>query len=147
MKTHLAIGVFLLALFLPHVNYEFIFLPVILIASILPDIDSAFSTVGKNRIFRFLQWVTKHRGVIHSFTLCLIISVIFAIIYPPLAFPFFLGYGIHLFVDSFTVDGIRPFWPWGATVNGKVRTGGSIEYLIFVIFCVIDVAMIINWFL
>lgn len=145
-KTHLALGVFLLLMFFPHSQYKLIFLSIILIASILPDVDTAFSTVGKNVIFRVLQWLTKHRGVIHSFTLCITVSFILAFIYPPAAFPFFLGYGIHLLMDSFTVDGIRPFWPLNDSLAGKITTGGRVEYLFFVIFVILDVILFISWF-
>lgn len=147
MKTHLTFGILLVLLFLPHSNYKFLFVPVLLIASIIPDIDTAFSTVGKSRFFRIIQWLTKHRGIIHSFSFCILISVLFSIFYPPLAFPFFLGYGLHLLMDSFTVDGIRPFWPLNKTLNGKIVTGGKIEYLLFVIFVIVDVVMFIGWFI
>lgn len=146
MKTHIALGVFLLLLFFPSSHYKWVFLPVILIASIIPDIDSAFSTVGKRRIFRILQWLTKHRGAIHSLTFCLAVSLILVFIYPPAAFPFFLGYGIHLLADSFTVEGIAPFWPLEKRLNGKITTGGKIEHLLFVIFIIIDVVVFIGWF-
>ena len=146
IKTHLAVGVLLLLVFLPHSMYKLIFIPVILIASILPDIDTGFSTIGKHGVFRILQWFTKHRGIIHSFSLCIAISILFGIFYPPAAFPFFLGYGIHLLMDSFTVEGIRPFWPLNDGLNGKITTGGNMEYLLFVVFVIIDLILFIGWF-
>jgi len=146
-KTHFAIGVFFLLVFLPHVNYTLVFVPVILAASVIPDIDNAFSTVGKTKILRFLQWITKHRGFIHSMTACVILSLILTWIYPPLAFPFFLGYGIHLFADSLTIDGIKPFWPLKGETKWKIRVGGKIEYVIFIVFCVIDAILLIGMFI
>ena len=89
MKTHLVIGAFAVLFFLPHVESKLIFAGVALIASVLPDIDSGFSTVGKKGIFRPLQMLTKHRGIIHSFTLCIAVSVLFAFFVPVLAFGFF----------------------------------------------------------
>jgi len=146
MKTHLAVAAFLLLLFLPHFNYKFLFLLVLLVATIIPDIDTAFSTVGKNRFFRIIQWLTKHRGIFHSFTLCFVVSIFFIFVYPPVAFPLFLGYCLHLLMDSFTVEGIRPFWPLRQGLNGKITTGGKIEYLFFVIFVIFDVILLISWF-
>jgi membrane-bound metal-dependent hydrolase YbcI (DUF457 family) len=74
----------------------------------------------------------------------LIISLLFVFIYPPVAFPFFLGYGIHLLADSFTVEGIAPFWPLDKRLNGRITTGGKIEHLFFVIFIIIDVVMLVG---
>lgn len=145
IKTHLVLVLFLMLVFLPHVTYKAVFFVVLLIASLIPDIDNAFSTLGKNRIFRILQWITKHRGVWHSLTFCIVISIVLTFVYPPSAFPFFLGYGMHLFVDSFTVEGIRPFWPLNSSISGKVTTGGKIEYLIFVMFSIFDVILLISW--
>lgn len=145
-KTHLAIGAFLLLVFLPHVEYKWLFVPIVLIASIIPDVDNAFSTVGKTKIMRIIQWVTKHRGIIHSLSLCIVLSVLLSLIYPPLAFPFFLGYGAHLFSDSLTIDGIRPFWPLKADVKGKIRTGGKTEYVILIVLCVVDVILLVSMF-
>jgi inner membrane protein len=143
-KTHLAVGVFMLLVFLPQVEHKWIFAPILLIASIIPDIDSGFSTVGKSKIFRVLQWFTNHRGFIHSFTICIIISVLLLIIYPIAVFPFFLGYGVHLLMDSFTVDGIRLFWPLQNSLNGKLTTGGKTEYLLLIIFVIVDVIMLVR---
>jgi len=109
MRTHMSIAVFAVLFFLPHVNYKMIFIPVVLIATLLPDIDTAYSSLGKRIVFRPLQLFMKHRGIIHSFTFCIAVSVLFAFYIPVLAFPFFLGYALHLIADAWTVEGIRPF--------------------------------------
>ncbi len=132
-KTHLAIGLAVGLYFLPYVNSKFIFLPVIIIASLLPDIDSGFSGIGKNPVFKPTQWMVKHRGVLHSYTVCILISFVFAFYIPVLALPFFLGYAFHLFADSFTVNGIKPFWPLKFVSKGIVRTGGKVEQSILVV--------------
>ena len=147
MKTHLAIGTFLVLVFLPHSNFKTIFLMITLLASIIPDIDTAFSTVGKSKFLRIIQWLTKHRGIFHSFTFCILVSIGIAYAFPPAAFPFFLGYGLHLFADSFTIDGIRPFWPLNLSASGKITTGGRIEYILFVFFSIFDVILFVSWFI
>ena len=147
MKTHLAIGVFITAFFLPHVNYKPIFIPVVLIASLLPDIDSGFSIFGRWKIFRPLQILTKHRGIFHSFTFCIAVALLFAFYIPILAFPFFLGYAVHLLTDSWTVDGIRPFWPLKEVTKGRVRVGGTIESTIFFVFIILDLVFLVLLFI
>jgi membrane-bound metal-dependent hydrolase YbcI (DUF457 family) len=139
MKTHLAIGVFAVVFFLPYVNHKLVFIPVVLIASLLPDIDSGFSTFGRKKIFRPLQALTKHRGIFHSFTFCILFSVILAFYFPVAAFGFFLGYGLHLLADSWTREGIMPFWPIQEVARGRVTDGGTLEEGIFFVFVILDV--------
>lgn len=146
MRTHLTIAVALVLIFLPYVNYKWVFVPVLLIAAMIPDIDSGGSKIGHKLYLRPLQWFIKHRGLIHSFTFCIFVSILLALIIPILAFPFFLGYASHLFSDSFTLEGIQPFWPARIISNGLVRTGGKMEYSVFVVFVLIDILLLIKLF-
>ena len=142
-KTHLAIGAFAVVFFLPHVTHKIIFVPIVLIASLLPDIDNGFSTFGRKGIFRPLQLFSKHRGIFHSFTFTIFVAFILALYTPTFAFPFFLGYGLHILADSWTVEGVRPFWPLKHATKGRITTGGTIEESIFLIFMLLDVIFLI----
>lgn len=146
-RTHLAIGTGLMLLFLPYVNYKLVFIPVILIVSLLPDIDSSSSYYGQNPIFRPLQFFVRHRGILHSFTFCILASIAFAFFIPVLAFPFFLGYAGHLFADSFTREGIVLFWPFRKTSSGILSTGGRIEYSVYVTIIIVDILLFVKLFL
>ena len=137
-RTHLAIGTAIFLYFLPFVRHKILFIPVVLISSLLPDIDSSFSQIGKKKIFRPVQAVFKHRGALHSYTVCIIISLVFAFFYPIIALPFFLGYSSHLLADSFTVMGIRPLWPLKYTSKGVVKTGSLVDRAIFFSFLIFD---------
>ena len=143
IRTHLAIAVFAMLLFVQHVNNKLVFVFVALIATMLPDIDCAFSTLGKSKGWRFLQFFIDHRGPIHSLTFCLVISVIFAFFLPTLAFGFFLGYSVHLFADSFTKEGIMPFWPYLGKSAWRLKTGGVLESGVFLFFHLVDVFLFI----
>jgi len=143
LRTHLAIIVAALLLFLPHINNKIIFIFVALIATMLPDIDTGFSTIGKMQGFRFLQFFVRHRGFIHSFTFCIIVSIILAIFWPVASLGFFLGYGLHLFIDSFTKDGIQPFWPYKKTSSWHFKTGSLVETTLFVFFILLDIFLLI----
>ena len=142
-KTHLAVGFAVALYFLPHVNDKIFFIPLVLIASLLPDIDSAFSAVGSKSIFRPIQWIFSHRGVIHSYTFAIFISLVVAIFYPVVALPIFLGYSFHLLLDSFTPMGIKPFWPFKAVSKGVVKSGGKVDDVLYVVFLFIDVVLAI----
>jgi len=141
-RTHLVIGLFAALLFLSLVSNPLSFLVITLVASLFPDIDTAFSKVGRNMPAKFVQVFTTHRGMIHSVTLAIIISGLLSIFIPKLAFGFFLGYSSHLLSDSFTKMGITPFWPYSRVARGKVKTGGIMEKGIFLTFVVLDLFLI-----
>ncbi len=124
-------GIFVMLLFLEHVNNKFIFIGTVLVATILPDLDSGFSSYGRHLVFRPLQFFTKHRGIIHSFTTAAVLSVIIAIWFPAASFGFFIGYSVHLFIDSFTIEGVQPFWPFSWKSKGPIHSGGKVEETVF----------------
>lgn len=146
-RTHLAIGLCIVLYFLPHVNNKLLFIPVLLISSLLPDLDSSFSFLGKRYFARPIQMLSSHRGMLHSYSFCIAISLLFAIFYPILALPFFLGYSFHLLADSFTIQGIKPFWPLRYNSSGNVRVGGRIEYAIFFVFIILDIFLFLFLFI
>ena len=137
-KTHIAIGLAVALYFANRVTKPWIFMLVVVIASLLPDIDSGFSYLGRKPVFTPVQMATKHRGIVHSYTMCIFFSILIAFFYPVFALPFFIGYSFHLFADSFTPQGIRPFWPFKATSNGSVTVGGKVDKAIFYTFAIID---------
>ena len=136
VKTHLAITIFAILIFFREVNNQIWFVVIALAATLIPDIDSSFSTLGKNATV--VNLFTKHRGFIHSFTLLIILTVYFALLLPIAALPFFLGFGLHLLADSFTLEGIKPFWPSKKVIAWKVKTGGKSETGVFIAFVILD---------
>lgn len=124
--------------FLPHIKYKLLFVPIVLLASLIPDIDSGTSFLGKRAIFRPVQAVTTHRGIFHSYTMCIFLTILTAMYYPIYSLGLFIGYSFHLLADSFTIDGIRPFWPLKAESKGMVRSGGRIDNILFMIFSVLS---------
>ena len=143
VRTHIAINALFIILFLSRVSKLWLFVPIALFATILPDIDSGFSTIGRFQSSKLIQFFSKHRGMFHSFTVCIIISVILAAVLPVLALPFFLGYSLHLLADTFTIEGIRVFWPLPIKSSWRIRTGSRIETTLFLAFLLIDVFALI----
>lgn len=143
-KTHIAIAVLIILFFIPHIQEgKVFFVAILLIASLLPDIDNGFSNFRKLGPLRVLSFLKNHRGVFHSFSFCILVSVFFAFFFPNFALPFFLGYSSHLIADSWTVEGIKPFWPWKKTLNGHVRDGSVVEHSVFAIFAVLDIVVLL----
>ena len=136
IKTHLAITIFAILLFFQNVNNQIIFIIVALVATFIPDIDSEFSIAGRK--FGFLNVFMKHRGFIHSFTFLFLVLWLFILFFPIASLPFFLGYGLHLFADSFTIEGIKPFLPWNKNISWKIKTGGKTETILFISFILLD---------
>ena len=133
----------MIILFFEHVNNKYIFVIGVLVATILPDIDSGFSSWGRHLIFRPLQFFVKHRGIIHSFTLAIVISIILSMFWPVVSLGFFIGYSVHLICDSFTKEGIQPFWPLRGKSIGFISTGGRIEDSIFVGLILLNLILIV----
>ena len=145
-RTHLAIGIGLAIYFLPHVTHKLLFIPIVILASLLPDIDILSSSLGRIRLFRPVQMIVNHRGFFHSYTFCLIITILLTFIYPIASLPFFLGYSFHLFTDSFTLEGIKPFLPFKGESRGLIRVGGKVEQGILFVFILIDLVLFISLF-
>jgi len=141
-RTHLLITIFFALLIFPVLNDKILFLAVSIIATAIPDIDSRFSKLGKMKILRFLQFFTKHRGIIHSFTFLFFISIILIVFFRETAFPFAFGYSLHLITDGFTLTGIKPFYPLKTKMKGQIKTGGIAETIIFVCFLLGDLFLI-----
>lgn len=142
IKTHIAITVFGILLLLLSVEHKIIFIIVALFATFLPDIDSRYSVMGKKKLNRILQFFTKHRGITHSFVFLIAVTLILLYLLPVVALGFFLGYGLHLFADAFTKNGITPFHPFSKKKSeGFISTGRKFEKFTFIIFIILDVIL------
>ncbi len=145
IKTHLAITGFFVLLLLPFVSHKILFVILALVATYIPDIDLKDSKLGKKKIFRPLQIFVKHRGFFHSFSFLFLVTFVFVLFVPILALGFFLGYASHLFADSFTKDGIAPFYPWKRKSTGRIRTGGKVESSVFLVILILDLVLVFRY--
>lgn len=141
LKTHLAFAALMIILFVEHVNSPWIFITMVLVATAIPDLDIGSSSWGRHLIFRPLQFFVKHRGIIHSFTFAVLASVLLAVFWPVASLGFFVGYSVHLISDSFTKDGVQPFWPSKARSKGFIASGGTIEESLFFSLIIIDIIL------
>jgi len=142
IRTHLSITLFFVLLLISVVEYKFAFALVALLVTFVPDVDSKFSTLGKKKGFRILQFFIKHRGMMHSFGFLILVTFFLVLFFPIISLGFFLGYSLHLFADSFTVRGIRLLYPLKKRFKGKIKTGRRSETMVFVFFLVGDLSLI-----
>jgi len=143
-RTHIAISLFFILILINGISNQLDFVLITLIATLLPDIDTKFSKLGKKIFFRPIQFLVEHRGLFHSIIFLILIMLPFILFFPNLAFGFFLGYGLHLIADSLTIHGIQPFYPFKSKlkIRGFIRTGGILELSLFIILTVINVILI-----
>ena len=144
IRTHLSITLFFVLLFISIVEYKLAFVSVALLATFIPDADSKFSTLGKRKSLRILQFFIKHRGMMHSFSFLVLVTLVLVLFFPIISLGFFLGYGTHLIADSFTVQGIRPFYPLKKKSYGRIKTGKRTETIVFVFFLVGNLGLLIG---
>jgi membrane-bound metal-dependent hydrolase YbcI (DUF457 family) len=142
-KTHLAIAFCLIILAMPYFENKVTFFLVALFFSIIPDIDTANSRIGRSMFLRIFQFFTKHRGLLHSLTFAVFITAVFYMFIPNLAIPVLFGYSIHLILDTLTIEGTKPFWPFDIRIKGFIKTNSFLEQLSFFAFCFIDVVLIV----
>jgi inner membrane protein len=141
LKTHLVFAILAIILLVGQVESKILFIVMVLVATILPDADSAFSTAGRNLVSRSLQLFVKHRGLIHSLTVGILISLIFAVYWPVGALGFFVGWSVHMLCDSFTKEGVQAFWPFKVKSTGFISTGGRFEETLFFSMIFVDLAL------
>ncbi len=143
--THLLIGI---TLFLLVKDYfakgnELFFFLLVLLGSILPDIDEGKSKINQwsGILGRIIAFFSTHRGIFHSLLLYLffflIISYFYTIYYGQ---ALFLGYLAHLLGDGITKQGVQVFYPFfDFKIRGFVKVGGFWEWLIVAVLIVLIV--------
>ena len=121
---------FLLSYYIVMPFYVLIF---ILLATVFVDVDIGNSKAGNHWYLRPLQLLTRHRGFLHSLIVGVFLSLILGSVSLWAGFGFFVGYLSHLFLDCLTKGGVRLFWPLKFKIKGFVRSGGTLEDVLFVL--------------
>ena len=146
-RTHLVfsflIGLLIISSF--DIQNKTIFIIILLIASVLPDIDSYKSKIGKKvKPLSFLINIfLGHRGIFHSLFLLILILLFIMLINYEITAAFFIGYLSHLVLDSLTPEGVMFLYPFSKKrIQGFIRTGSLFENILFVLllalcFCII----------
>jgi len=149
-RTHLvfSIAVYFLLIHFLNVPNKLFFLLFILLATLFVDIDSSQSKVGHRWYLRPFQWLTSHRGMVHSVFFGLVLSLLIAGLDNWAGFGFFVGYLSHLFLDFLTRSGVAFLWPLSGRKFGLwIRSGGIFEVILFVLFLLGDIVWLFRMFL
>ncbi len=136
-RTHLAFGALAAALLAPFLSYGNVwrFVILVLIGSLLPDIDHPQSKYGRliKPVSYPLSYFFGHRGFWHSLYVPSVLLLIgyWQIEYWPVFVGLSVGYVAHLLSDSLTVHGIKFFHPLDfPRVAGFIHTGTMMEELL-----------------
>lgn len=144
-KTHLVFGIFIgiIYILLFGVSDKYLFLSIVALAALFPDIDHANSKIGSKvkPISWLIQNVFGHRGFFHSIFPAVILYFIFVYLLnlKLVGLAIAVGYVSHLMSDALTVTGVNFAHPFRAKVSGFIETGSVLEYIFFMVFLLLDV--------
>lgn len=122
-KTHLTGGILVSTLCCTTIGSA----ALVVIGSLLPDIDHAGSALGKS--VPFVSKLFKHRGITHSL---LMLIICWFLMSPYIA----VGVASHILLDMLTKQGVKLLWPLPISIKffliaNLIRTGGVFEKLLF----------------
>lgn len=134
--THILLGivVFLLTKDFFQAGNNLIFFLMVMLGSILPDIDEKHSKMNRwsGFIGNIAVFLTKHRGFFHSLLFFIILFLAISYYWQNFyAEGLLLGYFAHLMGDGVTKMGVQIFYPFSRfKFKGPVRVGGMFEFVI-----------------
>ncbi len=148
--THFLLGIISFLLVKEElVGNKIIILFLILLGSILPDIDEENSRINKwgGILGKIIAFFSKHRGMFHSLLFAVGLSAILGYFwnwYYGLAL--FVGYISHLIGDGLTPMGVQVFYPFlKFKFKGPVKVGGLMEWVVRIILVVLIVKVFLVW--
>jgi len=151
-KTHLAFGLFCGLMFLPNqdITTKLIFLGLVLVGALIPDVDTPESKVGNKvpMLSAFFRFLAGHRGLFHSiFAAAAFSGLVWIFVNPTYGTALFIGYASHLLIDCLTKSGINFLHPISNfRISGFITTGGFSENLLLIGIVIVDVWKIVELF-
>ncbi|MBU0457718.1 MAG: metal-dependent hydrolase [Nanoarchaeota archaeon] len=143
--THILLGiiVFLFTKDFFSGGNQIIFFLMVLLGSILPDIDESKSKINQwsGIIGKIIAFFAQHRGFYHSLLFFVItfmsVSYLWSNYY---AWGLLLGYLAHMFGDGITLMGVQIFYPFSKfKIKGPVKVGGMVESVILIFLVILIV--------
>jgi len=147
-RTHMAIGLLAGLILYPLLGQTwYIFIPLVILGSLLPDVDHQNSKI--NRILPITRWIPKvfeHRGFFHSIFPAIIMYT--ALYYGGLEYiglPLTVGYLSHLASDCMTRLGCNLLHPVSHfRIQGPIITDGLMEIITLASVFLINALLIIK---
>lgn len=129
---HVLLGllVFLVSRNYFHGGNEIIFFLLVMLGSLLPDIDEKDSKINQwfGIVGKVVARIFSHRGFLHSIFFFLILGLLMAYFFNRYyAYALMLGYLAHLIGDAISLQGVKIFHPFQWKVRGPMKVGGVME--------------------
>lgn len=122
---------------------QILFLFIVVLSSLLPDVDEKSSKVGKKT--KLLSFFLEHRGITHSLLPLILVFFLLSVFNSIYLWGVFIGYASHLLMDFLTPQGLTPFYPFlRFRIKGFLKSGGFGEIFIFLLLLILDVFLLIN---
>jgi len=147
-RTHMAIGLLAGLLLFTFLHQQwYIFIPLVILGSLLPDVDHQNSKI--NRMMPLTRWIPTffaHRGFFHSiFPAIIIYAGFYFAKLDYIGLPLALGYSTHLASDCFTRLGCNLLHPVSTfRIQGPIMTNGLMELLTLGGVILLDVLLVIK---
>ncbi len=147
--THLLLGIISFLLIKEYlIGNQIIILLLILLGSILPDIDESHSKLNQwgGILGKIVAFFSRHRGMFHSLLFAVGLSAILSYVwswYYGLAL--FVGYVSHLIGDALTPMGVQVFEPFlKFRIKGPIKTGSWMEWAVKILLVILIIKEILN---
>ncbi len=145
--THVLLGIVSFLLLQDWIGSSVTIFLLVLLGSILPDIDEAHSKINQwsGILGKIVAFFSKHRGLYHSLLLAVLLFLALAYFWNwHYGLAILVGYVAHLLGDGITIQGLQIFYPFSDwKIKGPVRTGGFLEGLLFLILAVLVVGALL----
>lgn len=142
-RTHIVFSLLVYFILSHFINMPVFVLGFVLFSTVFVDIDIKNSKFGNHWYFRPFQWLTKHRGFLHSLIFASVSALTIGSINLWAGFGFFVGYISHLFLDCWTKSGIQLLWPFKRKIKGFIKSGGIAEDIIFVLLLLGNILLVV----
>ena len=133
-RTHAACGLLIGLLVYKYFNANlFLFIGVLIIAALLPDLDEPGSKLGRRvkPMAYVIKFLFGHRTITHNLFFIAAIAFLVWWFFGVYGWALAIGGGSHLLLDGLTKNGVRFLWPLNVKISGFVKTGGLFEKVFF----------------
>ncbi len=132
---HVLLGLVVYLIFSPFFSAgnELIFFLVLMLGSLLPDIDEEHSKINQwsGIVGKVVAKIFPHRGFLHSLLFFGILAGLISYFWQSAyAVALLLGYLAHIIGDGISLSGVRVFFPFRVKIRGPLRVGSHAEMAI-----------------
>ena len=147
LRTHIVFSSLVALMLIDYlkIQRQLLFMIVVLLFTLMPDIDEKTSFISKKiKISFLLRLFTSHRGIFHTVLIPFVLMILFySINQKTVAFGILTGYVSHLFLDSITKRGIMPLYPIKKKLRGFLVSGSFFEKILFFVLVLLNVLYLV----